>query len=620
MNLKKLGRTLWIVAAVAMLAMVLQGCSSDDGSGISQDMYNALQAEKKAADDAAAAAAAAQAEAEAEAAAAQAKAEADAAAAAAAEQARMEAEAAAAAAEKARMEAAAQLKAEQDAEAAQRARVDAAAIQKSADDIVRAAVDVNEDGDVDPNDIGRKLLSATNTVAMYQGSGSVPGDGTDTNELREADGEMTLTATRTGSAVTFRATGDTDTDTDAAGLAAVPTVLFEDVEATAGDDMTSVMVEIDRPGGLTRHLFLMTDIQAATSQSFDAAKVAGTPELAGLTTVITADVTSDQEYRYSLIADRGDPLTDASPDDLDDDDVVTLALNPAIVIANPYIPTKAGPEPYVQGGGRFEGSYAGTPGEYRCGAETARGCRFAENADGELQLKGTWQFVPAGDAVITDKDYLIYGAWLDKPDSQVGIGYSAGLSAGSELFTGANIAGLAGKAKYTGSAAGFYAERHVDSQGAASGTFTATAELTADFDNLKDGTTVGSSISGTITDFERSDDASIDWEVKLDALDLTAVTDGGFVVTPPANDPDGVVADADGDSGTTSGHASGVQWAGEWGVQLAGNGGAEVTQHPTGVVGTFGAQHGTPSLVAKDDSPDKGFVGVIGGFGARVTR
>ena len=616
MNLKKLGRTLWIVAAVAMLAMVLQGCSSDDGSGISQDMYNALQAEKKAADDAAAAAAAAQAEAEAAAAAAQAKAEADAAAAAAAEQARMEAEAAAAAAEQARMEAAAQLKAEQDAEAAQRARVDAAAIQKSADDIVRAAVDVNEDGTVDPNDIGRKLLSATNTVAMYQGSGSVPGDGSDTDELREADGEMTLTATRTGSAVTFRATGDTDTDTDAAGLAAVPTVLFEDVEATAGDDMTSVMAEIDIPGGLTRHLFLMTDIQAATSQSFNAAKVAGTPELDGLDDVIIADVTSDQEYRYPILGDNGDPL-----DGLLATDVVTLALNQAIVIEGAYIPSKTGPEPYVQGGGRFEGSYAGTPGEYRCGAETARGCRFAENADGELQLKGQWQFVPAGDAVITDKDYLIYGAWLDKPDSQVGIGYSAGLSAGSELFTGANIAGLEGKAKYTGSAAGFYAERHVDSQGAASGTFTATAELTADFDFLKNGTTAGSSISGTITDFERSDDASTDWEVKLDALDLTATTDGGFVVTNPVTgDPDGATGDVDGDSGTTSGHASGVQWAGEWGVQLAGNGGAQVTQHPTGVVGTFGAQAGTPSLVAKDDSPDKGFVGVIGGFGARVTR
>ena len=30
MNLKKLGRLLWVIAAVAMLAMVVQGCSSDD--------------------------------------------------------------------------------------------------------------------------------------------------------------------------------------------------------------------------------------------------------------------------------------------------------------------------------------------------------------------------------------------------------------------------------------------------------------------------------------------------------------------------------------------------------------------------------------------------------------
>ena len=46
MNLKRTGRKFGFVAAVAMLAMVLQGCGSDgDGSGISQDMYDALQAD-----------------------------------------------------------------------------------------------------------------------------------------------------------------------------------------------------------------------------------------------------------------------------------------------------------------------------------------------------------------------------------------------------------------------------------------------------------------------------------------------------------------------------------------------------------------------------------------------
>ena len=50
MNLKKSGRILWIVAAVAMLAMVLQGCGGDDGVSPSthddlQSDYNALKAD-----------------------------------------------------------------------------------------------------------------------------------------------------------------------------------------------------------------------------------------------------------------------------------------------------------------------------------------------------------------------------------------------------------------------------------------------------------------------------------------------------------------------------------------------------------------------------------------------
>ena len=41
MNLKKLGRTLWVIAAVAIMAMVLQGCGGDD-NGVSQDQQDNL--------------------------------------------------------------------------------------------------------------------------------------------------------------------------------------------------------------------------------------------------------------------------------------------------------------------------------------------------------------------------------------------------------------------------------------------------------------------------------------------------------------------------------------------------------------------------------------------------
>ena len=118
------------VLMLAVAGLVLQGCGGDDnGSGISQDMYDALNAEKTASDAAAAAAMAAQAEAEADAAAAMA--------------AQMEAEAAAAAAMAAQMEAeadaaaamAAQATAEMNATAAIAAQAvaEAAAAQAQAD-------------------------------------------------------------------------------------------------------------------------------------------------------------------------------------------------------------------------------------------------------------------------------------------------------------------------------------------------------------------------------------------------------------------------------------------------------------------------------------------------------
>ena len=43
------------------------------------------------------------------------------------------------------------------------------------------------------------------------------------------------------------------------------------------------------------------------------------------------------------------------------------------------------------------------------------------------------------------------------------------------------ITALTGKAKYSGNAAGFFAERFIGTDKAKSGRFTATAELTADF-------------------------------------------------------------------------------------------------------------------------------------------
>lgn len=525
MNLKKLGSMLGVVAAVAMLAMVLQGCGGDDG--VKQSLHDQVTSERDAALDAQN----------------QAEAERD-----AARQAQQEAED--------RLEA--QQEMEQDAEAAQRASVDATSIRDSAGFMI-PAVDLNRDGDTD--DVNEAARDVTQVAAGFQGT-TVPG-------------ALTLTASRVGSTVTFSATDGSE--------------VLIDFEATAGDDgMTSGMTQVDLPGGRTRHVFLMTDIGPPLSRRF--AAFAGRSD-SGLGTGVPDPTVGSQEYRYPVNALGGTAeldLTNAGDDvnigEADNIDINAGALQPTLEI----------PATVVQSGAIFEGSYAGVPGVYICTSATE--CGFGLD-DGDLTVTdGVFAFRPNEDAIgAPDADYLVYGAWLTKPDSAVGSGDSAGLGTGNNLFTQANINALVGEVTYTGTAAGFYAERHVNSEGAVSGTFTATAELTADFD---DGATAGS-ISGTISQFVRDDEAEVDWLVGLDETAIGAAA-GGFA------------------AGTTSGSASGANWSGEWGFQLLGN----VDNNrplipPTGVAGTFGAQHGTPALLATDDSPDAGFVGVVGGFGAR---
>ena len=250
----------------------------------------------------------------------------------------------------------------------------------------------------------------------------------------------------------------------------------------------------------------------------------------------------------------------------------------------------------------LEGTYLGVPGVYRCAEE---GCIIGRQAvTNDLLLGGArWDFIPsAATRSVADADYLVYGGWLKRPDSAVGTAISAGLGTGSDPFTVGNIAALTGKAKYRGKAAGFYAERYVDEDTAVSGSFTATAELEADFADTGAGT-----VKGMVHQFMKGDDTeAADWVVMLGSADILTGADGGFNL------------------GDTSGSASGAAWKGEWGFQLFGNTADAPEAHPTGIAGTFGAQDGTPKQVVVEPTAakpvvDAGFVGVIGGFGATKT-
>ena len=158
------------------------------------------------------------------------------------------------------------------------------------------------------------------------------------------------------------------------------------------------------------------------------------------------------------------------------------------------------------------------------------------------------EFVPdnADDmASVPDWAWMAFGAWLTTPNDDDGQ-HSLGL-----IATGGGLADmlpsgaayyttLTGEATYQGLALGYY----VDGIGTApvTGTFAATATLSADFDT--------DMLSGTVSNFHDANGEAMD-EFVVDMVE-TGMTDGGVT------------------SGTTSGHANGVDWAGSWAAQLGG--------------------------------------------------
>jgi hypothetical protein len=444
---------------------------------------------------------------------------------------------------------------------AQRARVDARAIGRSSGSSVTTWDD--EGG----NDDGIRDLNELTTV--------ITGPEKDFQSSEDKPTAMELTAANDGSMVTFKVTKGMGKDKEEIFSFMVP--------AADSGETSGMTVEEDLPGGHDKYIYLMTDIMPAGSVPFPE-----NPD--GLDERVFHAAT--QMFRYSV------EDTDGDTDGLQNDD---MDIDPGTLAPSDQVPERS-----VLENASFDGTFADSPGMYICTDTEIDACEFGRDDDGDLTVDGEWSFVPSDSAPDPDTDYHVYGAWLKKPDSTAGTGYSAALGTGNDLFTAANIVALVGKAKYSGKAVGFFAERRVDTEGAVSGTFTAMAELNADFDADTPGGTADDSttVSGMITGFERSDGGDANWLVELDMIRIAnspaPANDGGFA------------------GGDTMGHASGTPWDGAWGVQFTGNG-PDVGAHPSGVVGTFGAEHGSPDrLVGADETaPDTGFVGVIGGFGAK---
>ncbi len=153
---------------------------------------------------------------------------------------------------------------------------------------------------------------------------------------------------------------------------------------------------------------------------------------------------------------------------------------------------------------------------------------------------------------------------------------------------------FSGTSTYVGAAAGLWSEREAGARNGSSGAFTADAALTADFD-------VGRlSLSGRITNFRDASGASLgNWTARLaNGQDFASENHGGAV----------------GNRGKITGAADGRRWAGGWASQFFRRSASDShAAHPTAVGGVFQAHRGSPAMA---ESNDRGFVGVVGAFGA----
>ena len=287
------------------------------------------------------------------------------------------------------------------------------------------------------------------------------------------------------------------------------------------------------------------------------------------------------------------------------------------------------------------------------------------NADGVLLFRAN-----NAEALLPDKDYLAFGVWAVVPDSptQANPGeVGAFVKASAAAFDSQELNGLTGSASYTGPAAGHYATRDAGSYMVEEGRFTATATISASFSRAGSsrptaavseavtgadpmravarasyGTTPGVSFSESmIHDFMDEDgNMMAGWVVNLDGPDMinnmagTATATVGVTIDPATTSAVADLAAAhmaartlavraakDGTmlSGTTDGTTGALAWTGVWDGSFHGT---NMSALPTGIVGRFQADAGTPTPLHNADGEinlflDQGFAGVVGSFAGR---
>lgn len=259
--------------------------------------------------------------------------------------------------------------------------------------------------------------------------------------------------------------------------------------------------------------------------------------------------------------------------------------------------------------GGVKGSIDGVPGRFTCDPNVTR-CflEIERNGDAEGYYpyenvvftrddNGTSEVLPAAvdSQPIPAADYLAFGTWQYVPeDITANDDYEFGVFAGGgDPFLSLDPAAyLYGTATYNGSAHGMY-YTDKSSKTTSVGSFDARVTLEADFGNLLDTFDYGR-LSGTVDNFVY-DGAAIGFPAQLT---LEGEVDPEENISwYYADMEEGIIA-----VGVVSDGEPTSSWAGTWQATFYGNG-ANPTDHPTGVAGTFGATNDAD--------------GMVGAFGAR---
>ena len=230
---------------------------------------------------------------------------------------------------------------------------------------------------------------------------------------------------------------------------------------------------------------------------------------------------------------------------------------------------------------RISGTFHGASGYFHCMGE----CTIGRRGD-RYTVAGTWTFhaTDTARALVDDKSYMHFGWWKreQKSDESFSFATFSGRSAMDYSATNdaTNFNLLGGSATYRGPAVGQYAIYQPLGTQSEAGSFTASAELTADF--------TANMLSGTVTNFSNDPD----WSLTLNRQSMA----GGDV---SGGTTDWTIA------GNTS------LRRGAWDAEFFSE--AEyVGQTPDGVIGEF------TGIYDADADAANGDVGrIVGAFGAR---